>query len=66
MNITRIEMEKQGAENKIPTNLTEGAGKKLRKRKEACDETLGDKPRVKDEDALDFGIGLVVGATTLD
>ncbi len=49
MNITRIEMEKQGAENKIPTNLTEGAGKKLRKRKEACDETLGDKPRVKDE-----------------
>ena len=46
--------------------MIEGAGKKLRKRKEACDETLGDKPRVKDEDALDFGIGLVVGATTLD
>jgi len=41
--------------------MSEGAGKKVGKEKEACDTTLGDKPRAKDENVLDFGRRVILG-----
>jgi len=41
--------------------MSEGAGKKVRKGKEACDETLGDKSQTKDENALDCGKRVILG-----
>ena len=37
--------------------MFENAGKKVRKEKQVCDETLGDKPRAKSEKNLGFDDG---------
>lgn len=49
-------MEKQGPKIRIRL-MSENAGKKVRKEKQVCDETLGDKPWAKDEKVLGFEDG---------
>jgi hypothetical protein len=37
--------------------MSENADKKVRKETQVCDETFGDKPKVKDENVLGFEEG---------